>query len=176
MYTRSYGNRPQAHPRTLPPDYGGTALVIAQPEPPAPTVMVNNPPRPPRFSDRRQSRPPQKTENERSDIRRETLSRTPPLPRGRDPLAAPPFGGQGQSASPAQAQEMPSDTILTAGEGRRELPDPEQATPLGRLLDPANLKSDDLLLLGLILLFLSEGEENGRDALLLLAALYMAGL
>lgn len=41
MYTRSYGSRPGITSRPIPPDYGGTALVIPQPEPePAP------PPRP----------------------------------------------------------------------------------------------------------------------------------
>lgn len=37
MYTRSYGSRPGITSRPIPPDYGGTALVIPQPEPePAP--------------------------------------------------------------------------------------------------------------------------------------------
>ena len=32
MYTRSYGSRPSITSRPLPPDYGGMALVIPQPE------------------------------------------------------------------------------------------------------------------------------------------------
>ncbi len=50
---------------------------------------------------------------------------------------------------------------------------------LGGLFGPGRIESDDLLLLGLILFLLSDGDRtqtDSRDAILLLAALFLAGL
>lgn len=164
MYTRSYRNSTYPSARSLPPDYGGTALVIAPAESSPPRQQPE-----PRFAERRQQLSPLPEDNQ-PRIRRETSVRQKPTV-GRGPLSPPPFGGQGQPSG-----DPTPNTDIPASVERNDIGEQEEAVRLSRLFDPTNLKSDDLLLLGLILLFLSEGEENGRDALLLLAALYMAGV
>ena len=164
MYTRSYNNRPTPQVRSLPPDYGGTALVISQPDP-APKSEAPLPP-PPRFAERRHPHTPASEKNDIPQIRRETLTAAPIPPS--DPIGAPPFGGMGQPS------EETSAFLSSPGE-EMSPPPPPPPSPLDKLFDPANLKSDDLLLLGLLLLLAGEGSA-GQDSLLLLAALYMAGL
>lgn len=156
MYTRSYPKR------SLPPDYGGTALTIRPPETEEAEPMVREAVlAPSRDSDnRRPRRPPFGKER-------------PP----ERPLPPPPFGGTGvTSEAPPPPPLSPPPPIP------RNLPvgAEEQHSSLGHFLDPANLKSDDLLLLGLALLLIGDKDrpegESCADALLLLAMLYVSGL
>ena len=151
MYTRSY---PKSGARTqLPPDYGGTALVIGTPPPPPHGV-----PEPAERSPRRPVVPcpdcigtPEKPDD------------------GGKPLS-PPFGdGCPEGSCPGGA---PSENG-----GCRPEP-PQGGIFPASLFDPGHLKNDDLLLLGLIFLMLKEGEdrEGCREMLLILAVLYLAGM
>lgn len=227
MYTRSYGSRPSITSRPLPPDYGGTALVIPQPEaestppphpeppilppqltsrPPQPSVeaprpsdtqpphssATPQPPRPqrpsrPRFSGRR-NRPitaPSMPTPPDFDARRPEDATPSPADR-RDPLGAPPFGGLG--IPPLRGLENLFGTSDTAehidGEPSEGMPPKteDSATSSAPPLLPFTtlaLRQDDLLLLGLLLFLLheqDEGDTDCRDALLLLAVLFVAGL
>lgn len=158
MYTRSYPRR------SLPPDYGGTALTIRPPEAedaePAAREAVLAPSQD--SGNRRPRRPP--------------FGRERPPER---PSPPPPFGGAGVTSEvppPPQPPLSPSPPMP------RELPaGAEGQHPfLGSFLDPGNLKSDDLLLLGLALLLISDKDrpegESCADALLILAMLYVSGL
>jgi hypothetical protein len=104
----------------------------------------------------------------------------------RDPLGAPPFGGLG--IPPLRGLEKLFGTNDTAEHTHHEPPegmsDKAEETPTS----PAHpllpfttlaLRQDDLLLLGLLLFLLheqDEGDTDCRDALLLLAVLFVAGL
>ena len=151
MYTRSYS---KGEARTqLPPDYGGTALVIGAPPPPPKGV-----PEPAERSPRRPVVPcpdcigaPEKPDD------------------GGKPLP-PPFGNGCPEGS--RSGDSPSESGDCRGEP------PHGGIFPASLFDPGHLKNDDLLLLGLIFLMLKEGEgrEGCREMLLILAVLYMAGM
>ena len=151
MYTRSYPKR------SLPPDYGGTALTIRPPEP-----QEDDPP-----AREAMLAPSQDSGNRRS---RRPPSAREPMPER--PFPPPPFGGIGITAEehsppPPMPRELQANTT-------------EHRSPLGNFLDPNLLKSDDLLLLGLALLLISDKDrpegESCADALLILAMLYVSGL
>lgn len=213
MYTRSYGSRSNIVPRTLPPDYGGTALIIAQPEPeshpsprpdplpqptpapqppprpmPRPEPTVPSPPRPsrpnrPRFAGRRMPPivPPSMPKEPDWDSRR-PVEQEPPASDRRDPLGAPPFGGLGllfrnNSGTEAEPSSLSSETASS------DVRESVQGIPVSSsppaLLSTVSLRQDDLLLLGLLLFLLheqDEGDTDCRDALLLLAILFVAGM
>ena len=112
------------------------------------------------------------------DSRRDTQRDLPPASR-RDPLGAPPFGG---GAAPYMGGGQPytaAEAILSeeTGEYHEESCDPPHEDP--RPVPTLSLRQDDLLLLGLLLFLLHEQDEEGtdcRDALLLLAVLFVSGL
>lgn len=162
MYTRSFPSRRVNNERPLPPDYGGTALVVNQRQNTDGTrralisgseqVQVNESKRPrqPLFEDERDDAP---------DI---------PFP--------PPFGSRGQDERNIQREvshtEPESESVSLAPKN--------DSSPLASILDGVNVKSDDLLLLGLALLFFTDKESLSgdipTDALLILAMLYLSGL
>lgn len=158
MYTRSYPKR------SLPPDYGGTALTVHLPEEGGTREAIAAP----LSSDSANRRP------RRPPFGRESRPARPPIP--------PPFGGNGveeepslraeaQKSAPPQEPTPPSESLSTGAE--------ERPSFLHSLWD-SSFKSDDLLLLGLALLLLSDKDrpegESCADALLLLAMLYVSGL
>ena len=110
----------------------------------------------------------------------------PPSPANRrDPLGAPPFGGLG--IPPLQGLE---GLLGAVSSGHPDCEPPEETSsatetsagiPAHPLLPftALALRQDDLLLLGLLLFLLheqDEGDTDCRDALLLLAALFVAGM
>ncbi len=198
MYTRSYGSRQNTSPRTLPPDYGGTALVIQQPEP-APTPSSSpilsapsreaipeqrqespaepSPSRRTRFTGRRRpmTTVPSLPQKPDYDARRDTQKEPSPSSR-RDPLGAPPFGGGADPYLGGGQPFTPSEADVASVGSEASLAD---SSDDGRLFSALSLKQDDLLLLGLLLFLLHEQDEEDtdcRDALLLLAVLFVAGL
>ncbi len=194
MYTRSYGSRQNLSPRTLPPDYGGTALTISQPEPaPPPPPALPSPPREdpperppslsheparrPRFSGRRHPiiTSPSMPSKPDYDARRDTQKEPSPSSR-RDPLGAPPFGGGADPYLGGGQPFTPTEADVASVGSEASLAD---SSDDGRLFSTLSLKQDDLLLLGLLLFLLHEQDEEDtdcRDALLLLAVLFVAGL
>lgn len=216
MYTRSYGSRPSITSRPIPPDYGGTALVIPQPEPepmpprpiyppdpppprpaypsePSPPLEAEQnrphqgvrPPRPPlsmrrtRFTGRRNPilSPPSLPREPDFDPRRDVQREPPPSTR-RDPLGAPPFGG---GAEPYGGGGQPDAPMEARPEEESAMQEDPVRTSHGdnRLFPTLSLRQDDLLLLGLLLFLLHEQDEEDtdcRDALLLLAVLFVAGM
>ncbi len=228
MYTRSYGSRPSISPRALPPDYGGTALVIPQPEsereptpPPRPEQAPEaspappmNPPRPempsrpsepPQQGQGTRPRPPLPPRRSRFTGRRSPAITPPPMPQEpdfdprrpeereappssrRDPLGAPPFGGgaqpfggggqpfRGEASSFTETAAEAEEAASRHSEEWEENDRPVRPSPFSTL----SLRQDDLLLLGLLLFLLHEQDEEGadcRDALLLLAVLFVSGL
>lgn len=232
MYTRSYGSRPSITSRPIPPDYGGTALVIPQPEPepvpPRPTYPPpsqptypsesipsrpahppetsppfeghrNQPPppegRPPRpsqpmrrirFTGRRNPTlsPPSLPREPDFDPRRDVQREPPPSTR-RDPLGAPPFGGGaepyegGGQPYREDGQRPPSTETRTRADSAARDDAVHLSHGDNRLFPTLSLRQDDLLLLGLLLFLLHEQDEEDtdcRDALLLLAVLFVAGM
>lgn len=191
MYTRRYRS-PSGTAPSLPPDYGGTALVIPHAPPPEePPVLPPDPiappppaPEAPPPADGRPSRPGRSQRPLFSGRRGSAI--TPPAPGNgtndprrpedrptaagalRDPLGAPPFGGLGHSS------EEETAPVSVAPDHR------EEATAVSPLsLSLLALRQDDLLLLGLLLFLLHEqdgGNTDCRDALLLLAVLFVAGM
>ena len=227
MYTRSYGSRPSITSRPLHPEYGGTALVIPQPEaeptpPPRPEPPIlspqpaSRPPQPsteapstpnnqsPHSSSTPQAARPQRPSRPRFSGRRNRPITAPSMPTvpdydprrpedtapspadRRDPLGAPPFGGLG--IPPLRGLEKLFGTADTSEHIDREPPEgtppkeEDSATSPSHPLLPFTtlaLRQDDLLLLGLLLFLLheqDEGDTDCRDALLLLAVLFVAGL
>ena len=237
MYTRSYGNRRNEALAPLPPDYGGTALVIHPPDasPGTSTPLRQNSP-----------------EKREGTATGRPLSDTARPPRAKESVGAAPFGGRigvgeargkagalggsptgeasrnaetfGRSAAGEEHRNAESFGRSATGEEyrnaetfgesavseerrnaeafessrEREAETLSVGSPsargeegeasgvkslLGPLFRPELLRSDDLLLLGLIFLLLTdyakEGEEgNGscREALLLLVILYLSGI
>lgn len=158
MYTRSFPKR------SLPPDYGGTALTVRLPEQSSGREAIASPP--PDSGNRRPRRPP---------FGREEMPPRPPI--------APPFGGVGlHEESPPSDDEEAFTEPSAPLEHTASLPVSTEERPsfLGGLLESASLKSDDLLLLGLALLLISDKDrpegESCADALLLLAMLYVSGI
>ncbi len=163
MYTRSYGNRNGGVRTPLPPDYGGTALVIRQPEKQTDFQVTN------RNDNRRESFPEERQRRRYAAGEGETSARKKLEKEDGDEendgyIFSPPFGGEGLPS------EKTVDVFLndTANEEKKE-------TGLGGFFSPENLKSDDLLLLGLIFLLFGS-DEGSREALLILAVLYLSGL
>ena len=161
MYTRSFPSRRGVTSSQLPPDYGGTALVVnhsesTESQPRALTLGrgggAKERPREPFLNDERTSAP------------------IPPFP--------PPFGVRGQDEADKEVAASPYHDENDVCE--LIPPSTKEASGIGSLLDPSNLKSDDLLLLGLALLFFTDKEfsdgEFPTDALLILAMLYLSGL
>lgn len=160
MYTRSFPSRRGVTSSQLPPDYGGTALVVnhsesSESQPRALTLGrgggAKERPREPFLNDERNVPP------------------VPPFP--------PPFGVRGQDEArqaPAAFHHENEDDVCPIDENENGSPS------VPSFLDPSNLKSDDLLLLGLALLFFTDKEfsdgEFPTDALLILAMLYLSGL
>ena len=193
MYTRSYGNQRNGMRSSLPPDYGGTALVIHQPEPPTPRSVPDPEPDKslsPNWQGNRtvtgerharrpqQNRPSPVTEDNGTSARR-LLQKDDRPRRGIGSVGRSPFGGKaGAFAEPEKGREYAGDRENRNSEDFEE----PLSSPFSAFLDPAQLKSDDLLLLGLIFLLLSDsaksenGGENCREALLILAVLYLSGL
>lgn len=224
MYTRSYGSRPSITSRSLPPDYGGTALVIPQSEaeptpphpeppilspqsasrPPQPSIEAPSDNPPPHSSATPQPTRPQRPSRPRFSGRRNRPITAPSMPTPpdydarrpedtppssadrRDPLGAPPFGGFG--IPPLRGLENLVGTSDTAEhtdhDASQGIPHKAEDAPASAShpLPPFTtlaLRQDDLLLLGLLLFLLheqDEGDTDCRDALLLLAVLFVAGL
>ena len=152
MYTRSYSSR------RLPPDYGGTALTVNQQGSERPReALIQTPPE--------QRRPIGQTTDEKD------YSKIP------QPPFPPPFGLDflGQSGEvPAVGINSEARDVVQIEEAK-----PKEADGISSIIN--NLKSDDLLLLGLALLLFAESEKDGSssvptDALLILAMLYLGGL
>lgn len=151
MYTRSYS---KGEARTqLPPDYGGTALVIGTPPP-----------------SQRGAPAPAERSPRRSVVSCQDCTGEPEKPEdGKMPLIPPSCDGCPEGSCPGGA---PSEN----GGCRPE--QPQGGIFPASLFDPGQLKNDDLLLLGLIFLMLKEGgdREECREMLLILAVLYLAGV
>lgn len=163
MYTRSYGSRGGGVRSSLPPDYGGTALVIRQPEPKTDSQLpVKNERQRERFREHGQ-RAYHESEHGGTSARKK-LEKEDTYEEKNEYNFSPPFGGGGLSS--AQNADTEFSEII-----EKEKKD----SVLGGLFSPENLKSDDLLLLGLIFLLFSS-EEGNREALLILAVLYLSGL
>ncbi len=145
MYTRSFPSR------RMPPDYGGTALVVKNSDDNSTKKILND-------TSQASMRP-----------RRTLISRqAPPLV---PPISAP-FGILGQED--AKETLLPDATEQPMIEVAATEPMQKQS-----IFDPENLKSDDLLLLGIALMLLYDKDENGNiplDALLILAMIYLSGL
>ncbi len=189
MYTRSYGSRGGASTR-LPPDYGGTALVIRQPEAEtegateASAISVEAPP------SMQSPRPAERSPRRRSTAlgNRDTRARYPistPEPSYNGPREfeiQPPFGNRapddavnsdyGETADNGDISESGAPLEVSAEVSGAEA---EHKSVLGSIFAPENLKSDDLLLLGLMFLLFGEG-GGSKEALLILAVLYLSGL
>jgi hypothetical protein len=136
----------------MPPDYGGTALVVKNTE------------------DKNEQAKAQDVIPSDMRPRRTLISRpTPPvLP----PISAP-FGISGQEDAKEISSEHKQDNEAIINESPAEL------TPNPTLFSPETLKSDDLLLLGIALMLLydkGEGNDIPLDALLILAMIYLSGL
>lgn len=182
MYTRSYGNQRNGVRTQLPPDYGGTALVIKQPEAQSENKSAVG------YDDKNGGIITERRSRRQMGQNRE---RTEPLHRTTDTTARrslddarprrntenkdnkddfrPPFGGEtGVETAETAASAFPDEGRLFSQKGM--------------IFDPEHLKSDDLLLLGLLFLLFSDesdGEgrsESCREALLILAVLYLSGL
>jgi len=174
--TPPQGNRP---PQGTPP----------QAPPPPPGNRPLRPPRPtrPRFSGRRNppiTTPPMPNEPDYDPRRPEDIE--PPAADRRDPLGAPPFGGLGipPFKSPASVFNSTVPPEVSGGEQAEALPaaTEDSSSAVSHPLFPftaLTLRQDDLLLLGLLLFLLheqDEGDTDCRDALLLLAVLFVAGM
>ena len=146
MYTRSFPSR------RMPPDYGGTALVIKSND--EISSETNN------------------TDGFSSDMRPRRTLISRPLPQT-IPIPSAPFGISGQ--------EDAKEADFTDDE-EHALETDTDITDISRkpvFFDPENLKSDDLLLLGIALMLLYDKDENGSiplDALLIIAMIYLSGL
>lgn len=145
MYTRSFPSR------RMPPDYGGTALVVKNNDDNLIDTKTND-------SSQTDMRP-----------RRTLISKQAP------PLAPPmtaPFGIHGQEyAKESSLPDVPEKQMIEVS-----ATEPIQKQSI---FDPENLKSDDLLLLGIALMLLYDKDANGNiplDALLILAMIYLSGL
>ncbi len=160
MYTRSYGNKRINRTTEVspPPDYGGTAITIKQNE----------------YSENQNSNssvivadriPRRRDFSKNSDEKNNTLARknldTEDVNK-RNQISSKfeaPFGENGQpDAAPSSLRKL--DKVIS------------------NFVDPQNLKSDDLLLLGLIFLLFKEGADNDctKEAIMLLSILYLTGL
>ena len=146
MYTRSFPSR------RMPPDYGGTALVVKNTE------------------DKNSQEQAQDAFPSDMRPRRTLISRpVPPIL----PQFSAPFGILGQE----DAKEISSEGEQKDGTATIEAS--EISSPKQTLFNPEALKSDDLLLLGIALMLLYDKDENGEiplDALLILAMIYLSGL
>lgn len=148
MYTRSYS---KGEVRTsLPPDYGGTALVVGAPPPPRETPITA----------------------ERSPRRPSARCRDCTVLSGEN-------AGESDQIQPEDLSNDISEPINTSAEHPccPEAPTDEGIFSAA-LFDPGHLKNDDLLLLGLIFLMFKEGEgrEGCKEMLLILAVLYLSGM
>lgn len=187
MYTRSYASKGIASTR-IPPDYGGTALVIRQ-ETPEDTANISQTP----------SDPVPAAQTARA-AERSPRRRAATVPHGdtgaRYPISYPeaqykssrglevrsPFGDKAQSeldeafmpTEEVAPQSLDGDSVLEASAVASVERNNEHKGVFGSIFSPETLKSDDLLLLGLMFLLFEEG-GNGREALLILAVLYLSG-
>lgn len=155
MYTRSYPSR-----RPLPVDYGGTALTV---------------------KGQGQFR------EEENDISQGTQSNIPKRPisfsrsEQRQPIFPPPFGYEDRE-EPLQENEPRQEILESTSEPEtQEIQATEDSHVSPSLFSVGNLKSDDLLLLGLAFLLYAEknNSDDGQfptDALLILAMLYLSGI
>ncbi len=188
MYTRSYGNHRAGVRTPLPPDYGGTALVIRQPE----TMREEQ-------TTGREERSLPPAERRRRGLRGGAEGRNPaegaPGEAETEDLAAGRKSGEGSPSRPEESAGSAGGRASGRGREKKGGPpdfrppfgegggvgDAEQTSSNGGhgLLDPEHLKSDDLLLLGLLFLLFRDGaggEDGSREALLILAVLYLSGL
>ncbi len=173
MYTRSYRKNGESSGTRLPPDYGGTALVINQneqryeapkqeeaPEMPSESTVICRPAI--QRQPRRQSISAKTDEN--TSAKRYLPEKEPVIDNIDLSEPSPPLGNRNGVGSSIPSQALPTQ-------------DKEHKSPLVSFLDPEQLKSDDLLLLGLLFLIFKEGNlENSKEALLILAVLYLSGL
>lgn len=189
MYTRSYRSHTGVLSRPLPPDYGGTALVIGTSggEPtddvsisgtvPSETGAVGRVDRnggrgqQGAFGAERRTDPTRAPAHENGGP--PNRHDTPRFPLDREPLVPP----------PAPEGDLPFQEKREEDDPNAPLYEKEAVTRSAHRLFPAELldkfRQDDLLLLGLILLLLSEkehGEKDHKEALLILGVLYLSGL
>ncbi len=163
MYTRSY-SRDNGVRTPLPPDYGGTALVINSPDKEgqghADQSAITAPERAvPRRRERRAESIPRNDEDSVRDGRRELEKKRDEEQKKEPDTLISPFGGLGQTLSHSVA-------------------DKKHEGLFHGLFSPDNIRSDDLLLLGLMFLMYSEGleKEGCKEAMLLLAVIYLSGI
>lgn len=164
MYTRSYGNKRTGRmtEATPPPDYGGTALVIKQnghlenqgtKSASGSAIVADRIPRRREFRDnvneRKDTSARKKLDSEESNSNSQGEGRFES-----------PFGENGGQFESASSTLKKLDKAVAG------------------FINPENLKSDDLLLLGLIFLLFKEGADNdgAKEAIMLLAILYLSGL
>lgn len=155
MYTRSYPKRTTRDNAPLPPDYGGTALVIKPPEPePQPRSALTYPRAPFSGND--------------GKPRRMLYDYDDNVIYGNEDKFEAPFGSLGQNGEGQEKNtEIPSSSMTL---------DDKKPAPV---IDLSKLKTDDLLLLGLaFLIFTDKDRDEGIpiDALLILAMLFLSGL
>ena len=137
--------------RRMPPDYSGTALVVKKPEENY-TGSFND------IDSQSDFRP-----------RRTLISKSPSRPT--PPISAP-FGISGQN----DAEEI---SVIPSTEEELDIASEPEVPAHNSYFEPQNLKSDDLLLLGIALMLLYSKDESGNiplNALLILAMIYLSGL
>lgn len=154
MYTRSYPKRTVTDNAPLPPDYGGTALVIKPPESePQPRAALTH------------SRAPFSGNDGKP---RRMLYGYDGGAYGNENKFEPPFGSLGQNGEGQEENtDIPSASMIA--ESKKPAP----------VIDLSKLKTDDLLLLGLAFLIFTDkdrDEDIPIDALLILAMLFLSGL
>ncbi len=181
MYTRSYGNQRNGVRTQLPPDYGGTALVIKQPEAQSENksavgyddknggIMAERRSRRQMGQSRERAEAPRRTDTTARRSLDDDRQRHNTENRDNKDDFRPPFGGE----TGAETEETAVSTSSDEG---------KLFSLKGKVFDPEHLKSDDLLLLGLLFLLFHDdtdgevGREGCREALLILAVLYLSGL
>ncbi len=155
MYTRSYPSRKKESDSRLPPDYGGTALTLKQSEAETKRQALTS------------EAPPSKEHSRRAiNIISRAEKEAPP------PLFIPPFGDLGQNG---EGENGPDESVGYLNAEKEEQTSAASARPV---IDLSKIKTDDLLLLGLALMFfLDKEKEDGLplDALLILAVLFLSG-
>ena len=155
MYTRSYPKRTPSDNAPIPPDYGGTALVIKPHEPePQPRSALTYPRAPFSGNDGKPKRMLYGYEDN--------------VIYGNEDKFEAPFGSLGQNGEGQENNaEITSSSII------------EEVKKPAPVIDLSKLKTDDLLLLGLaFLIFTDKDRDEGIpiDALLILAMLFLSGL
>lgn len=151
MYTRSYPSRKKESDSRLPPDYGGTALTVKQGEGDNKRRALT-------------AEPSASREHPHRPVNIAVDKETEP-----PPFFAPPFGDLGQNGEGVSEDAMTE--VQTAEETAEASSRP--------VIDLSRIRTDDLLLLGLALMFfLDKEKEDGLplDALMIIAVLFLSGL